>query len=266
MLYGYGGFEIALEPSYSGALGRAWLARGGVLVIANIRGGGEFGPAWHQAALKENRQNAFDDFIAIARRPRRGAASRSQSRSASAAAAMAGLLDRRRADAAPRTVWRGSGCRCRCSTCGAITSCWRARAGWPNTATPTCRRNGHTYRKYSPYQNVRKGVRYPPTLFVTSTRDDRVHPGARAQDVRAHAGAGARRLVLREYRRRPRRSVEQRAARADGSDRVHVSVETPRRQAVSSASMRAVEISQPGGPEVLRLTERPRPTRGRAKY
>ncbi len=66
MLYGYGGFENSLEPFYSGALGRAWLARGGVLVIANIRGGGEFGPAWHQAALKEKRQNSFDDFIAIA--------------------------------------------------------------------------------------------------------------------------------------------------------------------------------------------------------
>ncbi len=69
MLYGYGGFEIAMEPFYSGALGRGWLARGGVLVIANIRGGGEFGPAWHQAALKEKRQNSFDDFIAIARGP-----------------------------------------------------------------------------------------------------------------------------------------------------------------------------------------------------
>ena len=66
LLYGYGGFEISLQPVYNGAIGRAWLARGGTFVIANIRGGGEFGPEWHQAALKANRQRAYDDFIAVA--------------------------------------------------------------------------------------------------------------------------------------------------------------------------------------------------------
>ena len=66
LLYGYGGFEIALKPWYSGGFGRAWYARGGVLVVANIRGGGEFGPAWHQAAAKQNKQRSYDDFIAVA--------------------------------------------------------------------------------------------------------------------------------------------------------------------------------------------------------
>ncbi|UUZ48378.1 prolyl oligopeptidase family serine peptidase [Massilia sp. B-10] len=66
MLYGYGGFEISLKPSYSAVTGAAWLAHGGIHVVANIRGGGEFGPRWHQAALREQRQNAFDDFIAVA--------------------------------------------------------------------------------------------------------------------------------------------------------------------------------------------------------
>src|SRR5690606_3108914 len=67
LLYGYGGFEISLTPSYSGVLGSAWLERGGAYALANIRGGGEYGPAWHQAALKENRHRAYEDFAAVAR-------------------------------------------------------------------------------------------------------------------------------------------------------------------------------------------------------
>lgn len=71
LLYGYGGFEISMRPAYSGILGRGWLARGGVYVLANLRGGGEFGPRWHQAALREQRQRSFDDFIAVAEDLRR---------------------------------------------------------------------------------------------------------------------------------------------------------------------------------------------------
>ncbi len=67
VLYGYGGFEISMTPSYSANFGMLWLARGGVFVVANIRGGGEYGPGWHQAALLENRQKAYDDFQAVAR-------------------------------------------------------------------------------------------------------------------------------------------------------------------------------------------------------
>ena len=66
LLYGYGGFEISMRPNYSGTVGSSWVERGGVYVLANIRGGGEFGPQWHQAAMKENHQNCFDDFIAVA--------------------------------------------------------------------------------------------------------------------------------------------------------------------------------------------------------
>ena len=66
LLYGYGGFEIEMLPSYSPATGISWLTKGGIYVLANIRGGGEFGPRWHQAALKEHRQRAYDDFIAVA--------------------------------------------------------------------------------------------------------------------------------------------------------------------------------------------------------
>ncbi|MGH8045555.1 MAG: prolyl oligopeptidase family serine peptidase, partial [Stenotrophomonas sp.] len=67
LLYGYGGFEISLTPSYSGGMGRAWLEKGGVYVVANIRGGGEYGPRWHQAALKQNRHKAYEDMAAVAR-------------------------------------------------------------------------------------------------------------------------------------------------------------------------------------------------------
>ena len=174
MLYGYGGFENALEPFYSGGLGRAWLARGGVLVIANIRGGGEFGPAWHQAALKEKRQNAFDDFIAIgedlARRgvaePKQigirggsnggllvGAALTQRPELFGAAVAQVPLLDMRRYN----KLLAGAS--------------WMAEYGDPDVPEQWA-----YISKYSPYQNVRKDARYPPTLFVTSTRDDRVHP------------------------------------------------------------------------------------------
>ena len=67
VLYGYGGFEISLTPSYSANFGMLWLSKGGVYVVANIRGGGEYGPGWHQAALLANRQKAYDDFQAVAR-------------------------------------------------------------------------------------------------------------------------------------------------------------------------------------------------------
>lgn len=66
LLYGYGGFEVSLSPHYIATAGLAWLERGGVYVEANIRGGGEFGPAWHQAGLKENRNKCYEDFIAVA--------------------------------------------------------------------------------------------------------------------------------------------------------------------------------------------------------
>jgi prolyl oligopeptidase len=66
LLYGYGGFEVSLGPHYVATAGIAWLERGGVYVEANIRGGGEFGPAWHQAALKANRNKCYEDFVAVA--------------------------------------------------------------------------------------------------------------------------------------------------------------------------------------------------------
>ncbi len=174
MLYGYGGFENALEPFYSGTLGRAWLARGGVLVVANIRGGGEFGPAWHQAALKEKRQNSFDDFIAIAEDlARRGIAQPGQIgiRGGSNGGLLVGAALTQRPElfgAAVAQVPLLDMKRYNKLLAGAS---WMAEYGDPDVAEQWA-----YIARYSPYQNVRKDARYPPTLFVTSTRDDRVHP------------------------------------------------------------------------------------------
>src|SRR6476660_5966695 len=66
LLYAYGGFEVSMTPFYSGSIGKLWLEHGGVFVLANIRGGGEFGPAWHEAGLKTHRQVIYDDFAAVA--------------------------------------------------------------------------------------------------------------------------------------------------------------------------------------------------------
>ena len=174
MLYGYGGFEVAMEPFYSGALGRGWLSRGGVLVVANIRGGGEFGPAWHQAALKEKRQNSFDDFIAIAQDlARRGIAQPKQIgiRGGSNGGLLVGAALTQRPElfgAAVAQVPLLDMQRYNKLLAGAS---WMAEYGDPDIPEQWA-----YIAKYSPYQNVRKDVRYPPTLFVTSTRDDRVHP------------------------------------------------------------------------------------------
>ncbi|MGZ8994242.1 MAG: prolyl oligopeptidase family serine peptidase, partial [Burkholderiaceae bacterium] len=174
MLYGYGGFENALEPFYSGGIGRAWLARGGVLVVANIRGGGEFGPAWHQAALKEKRQNAFDDFIAIAEDlARRGIAQPKQIgiRGGSNGGLLVGAALTQRPELFGAAVAQVPLLDMRRYSKLLAGASWMAEYGDPDVPEQWA-----YIARYSPYQNVRKQAIYPPTLFVTSTRDDRVHP------------------------------------------------------------------------------------------
>ncbi|MEO5958676.1 MAG: prolyl oligopeptidase family serine peptidase, partial [Opitutaceae bacterium] len=181
-MFSYGGFENALTPSYSGsyeqlhgAYGKLWLERGGVFVLANIRGGGEFGPAWHNAALKENREKAFEDFEAVARdlaarkitSPRHlGIEGRSNG----------GLL-------VAATMLRHP------ELYGAVVcgnpladmqryhrllagASWVAEYGDPDRADEWA-----YISRYSPYQKLRLGQKLPPVIFYTSTHDDRVHPG-----------------------------------------------------------------------------------------
>ncbi len=175
LLYGYGGFEISLTPSYNPVVGRAWTSQGGVYVVANIRGGGEYGPRWHQAALKENRLKAYEDFSAVAEDlVRRGVTSPEKlgiqggsnggllvgnmvalyPKLFAAAVCQVPLLDMRRY----HQLLAGAS--------------WMAEYGNPDDP------NQWAYiQKFSPYQNIRPGVKYPEVLFTTSTRDDRVHPG-----------------------------------------------------------------------------------------
>ncbi|TMH28697.1 MAG: S9 family peptidase [Betaproteobacteria bacterium] len=174
LLYGYGGFEISLNPSYSAGFGRAWHQRGGVRVVANIRGGGEFGPAWHQSALKSNKQRSYDDFIAVAEdlvaqkitSPRHlgimggsnggllvGAVFTQRPDLFNAVVCQVPLLDMRRFN----VLLAGAS--------------WMAEYGNPDLS------DEWTFiSKYSPYQNVKRDAKYPKVLFTTSTRDDRVHP------------------------------------------------------------------------------------------
>ncbi len=190
LLYGYGGFEVSLQPSYPARFGTPWLARGGVLVVANIRGGGEFGPGWHQAALREKRQNAFDDFIAVAEdlvarditHPRRlaieggsnggllvGAVMLQRPELFRAVVCQVPLLDMRRY----HRLLAGAS--------------WMSEYGDPDQPEPWT-----WIARYSPYQNVpSKDIKLPAVLFTTSTRDDRVHPG--------HARKMAARLLQRGH-------------------------------------------------------------------
>jgi prolyl oligopeptidase len=174
VLYGYGGFEISLTPGYSANYGMLWLTHGGIYVVANIRGGGEFGPAWHDAALKENRQKAYDDFAAVARDlVKRGLTTPKQL--GIMGGSNGGLLVSASMVEHPE-LYGAVVCQVplvdmlRFTQIGAGQS-WADEYGDP--ADPKARA---WILKYSPYQNVRPGVKYPPVLFTTATSDDRVTP------------------------------------------------------------------------------------------
>ncbi len=185
LLYGYGGFEISINPSYSATIGRAWLERGGVYVSANIRGGGEFGPSWHQAGLKTKRQIIYDDFIAVGEdliargitSPEHlGTHGRSNGGLLmgvmftqrpdlfNAVAVGVPLLDMRRYD----KLLAGAS--------------WVGEYGDPDDTGA----EGEFIRRLSPYHQIKADVDYPVPYIYTSTKDDRVHP--------AHARKFAQRL------------------------------------------------------------------------
>ncbi|MGE3800889.1 MAG: prolyl oligopeptidase family protein [Candidatus Kapaibacterium sp.] len=175
ILTAYGGFQVSRTPFYSATIGRAWLQEGGVYVIANIRGGGEYGPAWHQAAMKENKQRSYEDFFAVAEdliadgitSPERlgimggsnggllmGAAFTQHPELFNAVVCAVPLLDMKRY----HKLLAGAS--------------WMAEYGDPDTPE-----EWEYISKYSPYHNLSAEKTYPQIFFTTSTRDDRVHPG-----------------------------------------------------------------------------------------
>jgi prolyl oligopeptidase len=187
VILGYGGFEIPYLPYYSGTAGAGWLTRGGVLVVANIRGGGEFGPAWHESALKANRGRAYEDFIAVAEdlvRRRVTSASHLGAMGGSNGGLLMGNIMTMRPD-----LWGAIVCESPLLDMKRYThllagASWMEEYGDPDSP------EWSFLRKFSPYQNVERGVKYPPILLTTSTRDDRVHPG--------HARKMAARLLAYE--------------------------------------------------------------------
>ncbi|KRB11326.1 prolyl oligopeptidase family serine peptidase [Lysobacter sp. Root690] len=174
LLYGYGGFEVSMTPVYSGGIGKGWLEKGGVYAVANIRGGGEYGPRWHQAALKANRHKAYEDFAAVGRdlierkitsTPHLGVQGGSNG----------GLLTGNMLTQYPELF-------------GAVVvqvplldmkryshllagASWMAEYGNPDTD------DWSFIKTFSPYHLFDAKREYPPVIFMTSTKDDRVHPG-----------------------------------------------------------------------------------------
>jgi prolyl oligopeptidase len=175
LLYGYGGFQVSLFPSYAAVAGKLWIEKGGVYAVANIRGGGEFGPQWHEAALKRNRQRAFDDFIAVAEDLiRRGITSsrRLGIMGGSNGGLLMGAMLVQRPELFRAVVIQVpllDMLRYHKLLAGAS---WVAEYGDPEKAD-----EAEFLRRISPYHNLRPGVAYPEPFFATSTKDDRVHPG-----------------------------------------------------------------------------------------
>lgn len=175
LLYGYGGFRISQLPSYSGGRGVGWLEAGGVYVLANIRGGGEFGPPWHQAALKASRQRAYDDFIAIAEHliaRKLTSPKRLGIQGGSNGGLLVGVMLTQRPDLFGAVVCQVPLLDMRRYNQLLAGASWMGEYGNPDLPEEWA-----YISRYSPYHNVKPGVRYPRVLFTTSTRDDRVHPG-----------------------------------------------------------------------------------------
>ncbi|MDH4458598.1 MAG: prolyl oligopeptidase family serine peptidase [Nevskia sp.] len=175
LLYGYGGFEVSMLPSYSAGVGASWLERGGVYVLANIRGGGEFGPAWHQAALKANRQRAYDDFIAIAEDLAKRKVTSPKHlgiQGGSNGGLLMGVMLTQRPELFGAVVCQVPLLDMRRYHQLLAGASWMGEYGNPDIPEEWA-----WIAKYSPYQNLKPDAKYPRVLFTTSTRDDRVHPG-----------------------------------------------------------------------------------------
>ena len=179
LLYGYGGFEVSLTPAYSGIVGKGWLEQtakrgGGVYVVANIRGGGEYGPRWHQAALKQNRHKAYEDFAAVAKELiAKGITSREHLgiMGGSNGGLLVGNMLTQYPDLFGAVVVQVPLLDMKRYSHMLAGASWMAEYGDPDTS------DWDYIKTFSPYQLFDPARDYPPTFIWTTTRDDRVHPG-----------------------------------------------------------------------------------------
>ncbi|GAA5101655.1 prolyl oligopeptidase family serine peptidase [Nocardia iowensis] len=175
VMSGYGGFEVSRTPAYSGASGMGWLERGGTWVMTNIRGGGEYGPQWHTSVQKANRHKVYEDFAAIAKDlVARGITTADQlgAVGGSNGGLLMGVMLTRYPELFGAIVCQVPLLDMKRYHLLLAGASWIAEYGDPDKPE-----EWEYISKYSPYQNVRADVAYPPILLTTSTRDDRVHPG-----------------------------------------------------------------------------------------
>ncbi|OBK15094.1 prolyl oligopeptidase [Mycobacterium asiaticum] len=175
LLYGYGGFEAANTPGYSGVLGRLWLSRGGTYVLANIRGGGEYGPGWHTQAMREGRHKVAEDFAAVADDlVARGITTPAQlgAQGGSNGGLLMGIMLTKYPDKFGALVCSVPLLDMKRYHLLLAGASWMAEYGNPDDPDDWA-----FISEYSPYQNISADRKYPPILMTTSTRDDRVHPG-----------------------------------------------------------------------------------------
>ncbi len=177
LLYGYGGFEISMTPSYSGATGLAWLERGGTYVVANIRGGGEYGPEWHTQVLRAGRHKVHEDFAAVARDlVDRGITTPGQlgAQGGSNGGLLMGIMETKYPELFGALVCQVPLLDMKRYHLLLAGASWVAEYGNPDDPD-----EWEFISEYSPYQNIvgPDERKYPPILIATSTRDDRVHPG-----------------------------------------------------------------------------------------
>ena len=203
LIHAYGGFRAAQTPTYltgqpyrAGPLGLFWVESGNAYVLANIRGGGEYGPAWHEAALREKRQNSFDDLHAVAE---------DLVRTGVSAPRKIGISGRSNGG-----VLVGAAVNQRPDLYGAVISGsplhdmqryskLLAGASWMGEyGDPDKPEDWAFMSLYSPYQNIKPGVKYPAMFFYSSTKDDRVHPG-HARKMAARLGEYGNRFYFHEY-------------------------------------------------------------------
>ena len=175
LLGGYGGFENSSTPGYGGVLGRLWLTRGGTYVLANIRGGGEYGPRWHTQAMREGRHLVDEDFAAVARDlVDRGITTVDQlgAQGGSNGGLLMGIMLTKYPELFGALVCSVPLLDMKRYHLLLAGASWVAEYGDPDNPD-----DWEFISKYSPYQHVSADRRYPPVLITTSTRDDRVHPG-----------------------------------------------------------------------------------------